>query len=294
MLNIEQINTFVAVVDANSFLGAAERLGLAPPTVSQHIRKLEEALGKQLLQRSRSECKLTVEGERFLPHARALLALESRARGALSTQTLNIAASSNIGAYHLPGLLKRFADLFSPEERPAVEVSVGRNSEVQEQVRTGMAQIGLVEWVQPRPGLSSFKWGSEKMVVIVPPGHPWERKREVSPEQLFRTPMVAGEPGTGTATLLRDLFGSLVGDLATTMSLGSTEAVKRAVMAGLGVSLVMESAVRLETEQGWLVALPLGGAKVEKTLHAMVPDDTLGLDMPRAFLQGALKVAALS
>ncbi len=291
MLNIEQVNTFVAVVDANSFLGGAERLGLAPPTVSQHIRKLEETVGHQLLQRSRVECRLTPEGEVFLVHARALLTLERRARASFEMPTLSIAASSNIGVYHLPELLQRFAGLFEPQSRPAVEVSVGPNVQVQERVRTGEAHVGLVEWVQPREDVAAFEWARQKMVVIVSPKHPWAQRRNVTPEQLLRTPMVAGEGGTGTATLLRQVFGPEADRLETTMSLGSTEAVKRAVMADLGVSLVLESAVTLEVSQGWLVALPLAGAKLEKTLHAVVPRQALQQSMPRAFLQDVLHLS---
>lgn len=291
MLNIEQVNTFVAIVDATSLMGASKRLGLAQPTVSQHLRKLEEALNKQLLQRSRTECRLTQEGETFLPHARALLAMEQRARQGIDKPFLSISASSNIGVYQLPSLLKRFGDLFDVGTRPEVRVSIGTNPEIHRQLESGRTDIGLVEWVEQLEGCTSFQWAREKMVAIVPPNHAWAHRRYVSPKELLHTPMVTGEPGTGTATLLRQVFGDLAKDLGVSMSLGSTEAVKRAVMAGLGVSLVMESAVALEAAQGWLVALPLSGVRLEKPLHAVLPREAQRQKMPLSFLRGVLGVS---
>jgi DNA-binding transcriptional LysR family regulator len=106
-------------------------------------------------------------------------------------------------------------------------------------------------------------------VVIVPPGHGWARRHAIDIEQLRDAALLGGEPGTGTGRNLRDALAESGVDLAVTRSLGSTEAVKRAVQAGNGVLIVLASAVDQEVRAGVLVALPLSGRPLSKTLYAI-------------------------
>jgi DNA-binding transcriptional LysR family regulator len=265
MLELPQVRTFVAIADEGSFVAAARKLGMSQPAVSQHISKLELELGAQLFRRSRGLCSATTEGEQLLPHARALLAAEQRCRGALAARSLSIAASTNIGTYHLPQLLRRFK---SNGDAPDIKVTIGTNLDVYRRVESEEADVGLTEWWDERETLAAVRWHEEELRVIVSPEHPWAGKKRVSPKELLQTPMIGGESGTGTASLLRQMFPEAK-DLRVSMTLGSTEAVKQAVMAGLGISLVMSRAVETEVADRRLIALPLSGKKVRKTLFAV-------------------------
>jgi DNA-binding transcriptional LysR family regulator len=112
------------------------------------------------------------------------------------------------------------------------------------------------------------------MVVIVSPRHPWGRRRSVSRALLLDQPMIGGEPGTGTGTLLQKIFGRNAGRLNITMQLGSTAAVKEAVKAGLGISLVLAGTVEEEVKAKTLVALRLDDADLSKDLYVVLPEDT--------------------
>ena len=105
MLNLIWVRTFLALVEQKSFQGAAETLELAQPTVSLHIRKLEEQLGAPLFHRSRTGCEPTREAINFLPYARSIIRVNDRAIASVMGNQLRIGASSNIGIYLLPPYL---------------------------------------------------------------------------------------------------------------------------------------------------------------------------------------------
>lgn len=271
MLNLAHVETFLAVVDEGGFREAARRLDYAQPTVSQHIKKLEIALGAQLVNRSHAACTPTPRGARFLPHARRLIKAAAHAQAAVTQERFLIGASSNIGTYLLQPRLKAFLDRHDAVGRATL--TLAPNPQVAEQLGRGEIDVALMEWWDGRAGFSAVTWRHEPLVVIVPPGHPWAERRSVPKRQLLATPMIGGEPGSGTATLLRQAFGTEAERLEVSMSLGSTEAVKQAVQAGMGVSIVLESAVRDQVSAGLLRALPITGARLKKELFVLVPED---------------------
>lgn len=268
-LNLGQVRAFLAVVDARGFHDAATALGCAQPTVSQLLRKLEEALGACLILRGHAESIPTAAGRRFVPIARSLLRAEQRAREAVTGGQLIVGASSNIGIYLLPQQLKRVRDMVGQP----LEMRIGSNPETANRLETGEVDVAVMEWWDDRPGFKAMDWRRERLVVIVPPDHRWASRRAITVDDLLTTELLGGETGSGTGTLLRHVLGSRAADLRTGRNLGSTEAVKQAVKAGLGVSLVLAGAVTEEARHGSLVALDLEDVRLEKTLCIVVSTD---------------------
>ena len=255
MLNPVWLKTLVTLLREGSFQGAAKRLGLAQPTVSLHLKKLEEQVGAQLVERSRAGCRPTAQAEVLLPYATQLVMLNERALQALGDSVERIGASSNIGTYLLPPLMRRFMD----ERRcDQLDLSVASNPNTVNRLLTGEIDIAVTEWWEPVSGYSSSSWRHEPLVLIVPPGHELATGAELTAGQISEFPMLGGEPGSGTGRLLADYFGEY-GAPRVSMQLGNTEAVKEAVKAGLGVSIVLASAVRREAHEGSLVAVSLQG-----------------------------------
>ncbi|WIM11173.1 LysR family transcriptional regulator [Enhydrobacter sp.] len=287
MIDLEQVRTFVTVIEAGSFQSAATRRGIAQPTVSQHVRKLEDALGRRLVARSRTQASPTPEGTRFLPFARALLRLAARAEASLAGGGLAIGASSNIGIY----LLQPFVSAFGPQvsDLGPIDIRIGSNPETARRLEEAEIDIALMEWWDGRPGFDAAVWRDEPVVVIVPPGHPWARRQWIDKTMLMDASLIGGEPGTGTARLLQERLGIDAARLKTSLQLGSTEAVKQAVRAGLGVSVTLASAVHEEIAAGQLAAARLRGGRLSKPLYSIVPDHALPRSAARrfaAFLQG--------
>ncbi|MBU6270803.1 MAG: LysR family transcriptional regulator [Betaproteobacteria bacterium] len=268
MIDLSCLLSFVTVVDSGSFGAAAERLGLSQSGVSVQVSRLERSVGARLLARSRPFSMPTEAGSRLLPYARELLALEARARVAVDQRSLAIGASGNIAAYLLPDLVRGYTASM-PGERIGIEVSTYPNPELIRRVRDRLLDVAITEWMPPDTGLHGVPWRHEPLAVIVPPNHPLAAERTVSFDRLVHEPMIGGEPGSGTATLLREAFGKKAAKLQARCSFGSTEGVKRAVMAGLGVSITLRIAVQTEVAAGMLVCLDLAGVQLMKTLHVV-------------------------
>lgn len=283
MLNLTQLETFVALVDAGGFGEAAERLKIAQPTVSQQLRKLEEELGATLVVRDRSQSTPTAAGARLLPLARSLLKAAARARDVVAGRRLVVGASSNVGIYLLQPFVARYAREHASIN--AIDLRIASNPEIADRLSSGELDVAVMEWWDRRSGFSASVWRQEPLVVIVPPDHRFAKFKAVKPDWLFEEAMIGGEAGTGTGTLLQKVFGRKAASLAIAMTLGSTEAVKSAVAAGLGISLVFASAVENEVHAGSLRALPMAGIKMQKDLYVILPEDTPAMSPSQNFAQ---------
>lgn len=265
-MNLDTVATFVAIVDCGGFRAAAQQRCISQPAVSQQLRRLETELGVALI--DRRSAAPTQAGRSFLSHARALLAMSRQAVHAVAPRALVVGASGNIGSYLLPHYLKAYADAAIAAPAP-VEVHLSPNPELVTALEHGLVDLALMEWWSGRAGFTARAFRREPLVVIVPPAHPWARLGSLPVERLGEAALIGGEPGTGTGRILRELLDPARGALNLRCTVGSTEAVKQAVKAGLGVSLVFASAVRDECAAGTLVALPLAGCVLEKTLWAV-------------------------
>lgn len=274
MLNLVWVNTFLALAQARNFQQAASHLGIAQPTVTQHIQKLEEKLGVALFQRTRHGCKMTQGAQVFLPYARSLVRINDQALADLSRHQLRIGASSNVGIYLLPPLMKRYL-----EERAhsGLELTIESNPSIAEKLDNGELDVALMEWWDGRPGFDAFCWKHEPVVLIVHPSHPLAAAPRVSREQIGQLELLGGEPGTGTGRLLKSFFESDDAMPKVSRQLGSTEAVKQNVKAGLGVSLVMRSAVDEEVAYGSLCAIALDLPALTKPIYLIHRKDHGGL-----------------
>ncbi|MDX3969532.1 MAG: LysR family transcriptional regulator [Bradyrhizobium sp.] len=277
MLNLSQVQSFLAVVDEGSFQTAAERLDYSQPTISLQVRKLEEFLGVQLIARNKSRSILTRDGEMFLPHARALVASAGRARDRLRQRRFTVAASSNIGVYLAPRLLTGFNTVHADDAKIALKI--GTNRETIDSLLSGEADVALTEWSEPHGNVRWHAWRREKLVVIVSPDHPLASERRVPRQRLLDFPMLGGETGTGTGRIIRDFLGKDADRLMKGMQLGSTAAVKEAVKANLGISIVLAYSVSEDVAFGSLVSIELEDAEFYKSLQvglqAEVPETSL-------------------
>ncbi len=280
-LDLREVRAFVAVVDAGSFLAAARRLSVSQPTVSLQVQRMEAQLGAPLLVRERSGCRPTPAGATFLPHARRLLDAGERARRALEGERLTLGASSNIGVYHLPDVLAGWGDSAAVDR---IDLQVAPHAELLEALAAGRVDLALTEWWDGRSGYDAQPWHREPLVAIVPPGHALARARSVTLERLFAEPLIGGEGGTGTATLLREAFGARIAMPAVRHAFGSTEGVKRAVSAGLGVSLVLARSCRDEVAAGALHTLRVRDGPLVKTFHAVGIAGATGAGLAGALL----------
>lgn len=263
MINLECVATFLAVAQYGSFRTAAERTGLSQPAVTQHMKRLETSLKVSLINRSNAGSTLTVEGQAFLPYAQVLIQASNRARSLFDKEVLVVGASSNIGIYLLQPYLKAYKDR-APH---TIDVVIDDNNAIADRLQNLAVDLAIMEWWDGRPGFDAHVWRREELVVIVPPGHPWVGQRSIALHALKGMPVLGGEAGTGTGRQLQQCLGDEARNIQVSMQLGSTEAVKHAVHAGLGISIVMATAVAEECRTGWLHAIPIEDDPLQKNIY---------------------------
>lgn len=267
MLSLLHTKTFLTVIGEGGFRAAARELKVSPSTIIEHINQLEADLAALLIVRRRGAIETTPHGAAFLPLARAMLETAERSRMLIANAPLRIATSSNIGTYLLQSQLASF----QASDPCPTDLWIGTNAAVAERLATGNADIALMEWWDERPGFSAQTWRKEKLVVIVAPEHPFAKRAEIEAAELTAQTLLGGETGTGTMTLLKAKLGRVSLKLNAVGGFGSTEAVKRAVRAGRGISIVMAATVADEVAAGQLVALPIKGVDLVKELRIMTP-----------------------
>lgn len=269
MINLECVATFLAVAKHGGFREASKHTGLSQPTVSQHVRRLEQSLNASLIQRSNAGCALTPKGQLFLPYAQQLMRIHERVDASFIRNELSVGASSNTGIYLLQPYLKAFQD-----EHPApIKLVIGSNADMISRLENYEIDVAVLEWWDRRSGFQASLWRTEELVTIVPTNHPWAVRSSIPKEWLKGQALIGGEAGTGTGRLLREHWGEDAGTISVSMQLGSTEAVKHAVQAGMGISLVMASAVKDEVNSGRLALLRIEGLAPSKQLYFVRRED---------------------
>lgn len=258
-----KLKVFCTVADTKSFSKASEIIHLTQPAVSLQIQALEELYETKLFDRSSSTVALTPAGEILYKYAKEILALYSAAEKNIGELTglvkgsISVGASTTIGNHLLPTVI---ADFRKTHPKIKIHLSVGNTKRIVEFLNSGNIDIGLVEGDVARQKLIVEKLISDELVVIVPPLHPWAKKKEISIYDVTKEPFVLREEGSGTRQILEKYLnkhGISTHDMKASMMLGSTEAIKEAVESGIGISIVSRWAARKENKYGSLKLLSL-------------------------------------
>lgn len=271
MMTLSQLRTFQTVARLNSFSRAAEELHLTQPAVSAQIVALESALRIKLFERMGRKIALTESGRVALScavdiHLRVgQMQRELEDLGELNTGSLHIGASVVVGVYLLPEILARFK-----EKYPRVElvVRVDPTHHVVNMILRNELDLGIIgegapvtdERIAFRPILR------DELIVIVPGNHPLAEAGTISPAELEGLPFVLPTRDSASSESILEQVSAAGITLHSILELGNVGAVKRAVEAGLGVSIVSRFAVLRELQDGRLKRLRISGVKLERQL----------------------------
>lgn len=271
MLNPQWLNTLRAVIAEKGFQAAAETLSISQPTVSLHISKLEQQLGVALITRNKTACHPTEAAKRLMPFIDSILNLNQQAIEAIAKDSIRVGASSNIGIYMLQPPISTYLD---KQGAAHIDLMIDNNPTIVRKMVNFELDIAVVEWWQPEAGFITKLWKVEPLVFITSPQNSLGKLKEISLEQLQHFSLIGGETGTGTGRILSEKFTGHLKAPKTSMQLGSTEAVKQAVKAGMGVSLVPASSVIDEVTQGSLCAVPVAQGALSKSLMIVMRESS--------------------
>jgi DNA-binding transcriptional LysR family regulator len=294
-MDLHQIEIFCAIVKHQSFSRAAETLFLTQPTVSGHMKNLEAELGVKLLDRMGKRAIATEAGEILFRHGTRLLEERDGAKQEIEqltgrmSGTLTIGGSTIPGAYLLPPLIVAFK-----KKNPgiSVQLSIDDTAKITEAVLAGSLRIGIVGARLSEPQLEVHPFESDELVIAVPSRHPWARKRTVTPRDLKGQPFILREQGSGTRKIMEERLekaGCSIADLNIEAIVGSSDAVRQSVKAGLGISILSLRALMDDIEAGRLAAVRVAGVKMERHFYVILLKGRTRSPLCKAFLDFILK-----
>jgi DNA-binding transcriptional LysR family regulator len=270
------LHTFAAVAELRHFARAADRCNLSQPAVSHQIRQLEEELGTKLLNRAGRRVSLTVAGELFLEDTRRILATIDRARERVQSVSsgtvgrVRIGATETAGLYLLPSILERYR---RTHPRFALQFTIAPELDILERVAANDLDMGVVSGTPLLGELQSRRIARDEMVVVSNASAPIAQRPRLKLAELRDQAWILREDGSDTrrqfdAWLRRN---HLVPHQL--LTLPGPDAVKRAVVAGLGIGLLARVVVADELRSGQLVTV--------RTTPSFGMRDVLLLDHPQ-------------
>jgi len=290
-MDLRRLEIFVKVAELASFSRAAQALSLTQPTVSEHMRALEDELGVQLLDRLGRGAAPTRAGQLLLGYAQRMLTLSREARQAIDqfqgrlSGELMIGGSTIPGEYVLPVLIGQFK---AKQADISIVLLIGDSHQVSEWIEDGRVEIAVVGARPPQRTLDARELMKDELVVALPVEHAWARRDTVSLADLQAEPMVVREHGSGSRAALEhalDEAGTSLAAFRVVGEMGSTQAIKQAVRAGVGVSLISRRAVDDECRVGLLACVKIARVHVGRAFYLVTHRDRTRSPLALAFLE---------
>jgi DNA-binding transcriptional LysR family regulator len=259
-LGLTPLRALAAVARHGSFSRAAAELKLTQPAVSMQVKQLETRVGLPLLERIGKRALPTRAGEVLLAHAsRAFSELTAgieqvqRLRGIVAGR-LRLGTSASVSIYLLPPLLRRFRARYPETE---LLIVTGNAAEIVGAVSSNELDLGVVSLPVRSRDLSVTPFYRDDLVAIAPPGRRWRGRRAIGPAELAREPLILFERGATLRRVIDTWFQRAGAPPSRVMEMGNTEAIKKLVQAGLGLSVTSWFSAKSEVTRGALVAMRL-------------------------------------
>ncbi|HKW93957.1 MAG TPA: LysR family transcriptional regulator [Methylomirabilota bacterium] len=272
-MTLRQLEVFLAIARARNYRQAAEALHTSQPALSQHIRELEGELGTRLFDRTSRGAGLTEAGRLLEERAKRVFATLTDVREVLGELqglqrgSLSVGASTTPGVYVLPAVIGAFRRRYPNIE---LRLRIANSRVIEEAIRSHEFDLGVVGGHGLAPGEECLAAGLlDELVLIVPPRHRWARSKEIAPATLVDEGLLVREEGSATRQVTERALRHAGVQWRTSMELDHTEAIKQAVMAGLGVAFVSVYAVQGELASRRLAALRLRGIRIQRHFHVI-------------------------
>jgi len=258
-----RLQVFHTVARFLSFTKAAEMLHMTQPAVTFQVRQLEEYFNTRLFDRTHNKINLTEAGKRVYEYSEKIFELYNEMENCVKELTgevsgvLIIGASTTIAEYMLPALL---GDFKAHHPDVAIRLKVGNTDDIVSMVETNIIDLGVVEATVHNKNLALELWCMDQLVAIVPPHHQLSSENTVPVNKLVEFPYICREEGSGTREVINEYLynaGLNPRNLNIVMELGNPEAIKRAVEAGMGISIISKASIVKELQLGTLVAIKL-------------------------------------
>ncbi len=276
-MDLIKLRTFCSIARKGNFSAVAEDLFMSQSAVSQQIQALERRYGVSLFDRGNKRVTLTEPGRILYEKAQKMLELEDEIghelddlRG-LRGGELHVGASTTVGNYLMPFYLGKFKQLY-PDVK--VSLTVENTRIIEEQLLAGRFALGVVEHEVHNPALASVPVERDELVLFVAPAHRWAAGKTITKQELMEEPFITREPGSGTREVIEQTLKKAgVTELNVALELGNSSAIKTAVEAGLGVSILSSRAVHAQLQSKMLRQVDIRGVTLERDFYLILVAD---------------------
>jgi len=269
--SLRQLEVFLATAHFENVSRAADSLAMSQSAASGALRELEQQFGIQLFDRLGKRLRLSELGRQLRPAAEDLLArarsFEHSLAGEEVSGRLQLGATLTIGNYLAVPMIAAFR-----ERHPGADIAltVANTAAIAEGLAGFRLDVGLVEGEFHHPDLECLHWRGDELVVFAAPGHPAVRRHALRDRDLLALDWIVREPGSGTRQTFERALHGLLPDLRITLELQHTEAIKRAVEAGLGVGCLSRISLVEAFARGSLVPLAVPGRDFRRELYIVL------------------------
>jgi len=298
-MDIRKLEVFCKVVELKSFTRAAEAVLLSQPTVSENIRGLEEELGHKLIDRLGRTAEPTPVGCLLYDYAGKILRLQHETLQALERYSgrligrIMIGAGTIPGTYILPGLIGGFRRKYSSIQ---ATLRIAGSRLIAREVLNGELEIGVIGACWNEKGLQWREIFADELALVVHSSHPWAGRREVALMELRGKPFILREKASGTRQVIHQILerhGLKPAELKEVAEIGSSAAVKQAVRAGLGMSILSKRAVEQEVRCGELVSIAVSGVQMKRSFYLIRRKNRELSPLATVFLEFLLQKAGI-
>lgn len=284
-ITLRQLEIFEKVAKYGHVTQASNQLLLTQSAVSMSIAEMERLVGAPLFERQGKRLLLNDRGRQILPGTRDVLMKIRMIEQFLDDSigeprgVLNVGASTTIGNYILPSIIGEFSRLY-PNAKALL--NVGNAQQIETTVENCDLDLGLIEGLSHSNFLIATPWKHDELVVIVGKEHEWANEKKASLKMLKNAAWIMREKGSGTREIFEAAMEKKGIKFSIALELGHTEAIKKAVEAGLGVGCLSKMAVQRELDNGWLfeIASPLN---LHRTLMILTRDSVQMTTLLKAF-----------
>ncbi len=275
-MNLNQLRIFYFAAKHGSFSAAAEALFITQPAVTKQIQQLQAAHGVKLLNRFGKKMVLTDAGEALYSFADRIFQIESQAEENLrdfqqrKSGRLRIHASESFGAYYLPFIINLFRKKY-----PKIDIALNifTNQHIVENTIRLENDLGFISSPLEHKKLVVSEILEDRLILIVPPSHPFARKKVLDPWKLEGQSIIMHEKGSASRNIVDEFIRKNNLFVSVTLELSNNEAIKRAVEQGLGLSLISENVVREEIERKKLKPIPLADPTLKRKFYLIYHKD---------------------
>jgi DNA-binding transcriptional LysR family regulator len=273
-ITVQQLESLIALLDAGSLTQAAAKLFISQSALTKQIKNMEAAAGTSLVIRGRTGIALTVEGQILYDYAKRITRLLEDARERVEqlknqeSGHIYVSASTTPSTYILPQLLTQVH-----KKHPDIKLHIQTydSDEAMQCILNNQAEIGIIGKEVLNRKLVSERLCRDELVLVAPVHHPLSGQKSITVQELAGTAFIAREHGSGTRDILEKALqrhsGKSLPQFNVIAEMGSAEAVKEAVLAGLGVSILSIFAVRRELSQGLLTRVNIVDCPMERYFY---------------------------